>query len=108
MEKQKSELIKEFSLVAFVLIGFVLILMIWSDSLSDREPQGPGFYREAMIIDDDLYLTMTAKATSGTPDLPRDHKSDHSTPTPTMVPITMTSTKAPTLISPTASIEFEQ
>lgn len=110
MEKQRSEYLKEFSLAAFVLAGFVLILLIWSNSLSDSEPQGPGFYRAAMVIDEDFYLTMTMVAASGTPAQSRDHKNDHGSATPTLVTImaTSTPTSMPTPVPPTPSIEFEQ
>jgi hypothetical protein len=107
MEKEKSERIKEFSLAGFVLISVVLVLVIWSNTLSDHDPQGPGFYRATMEIDSNFYLTRTAEATSGTFQPTAGHKNERSTPTPTIA-ITMTETMTTTPIPPTPSVEFEQ
>ncbi len=108
MEKEKSERIREFSLAGFVLISVLLVLAIWSSTLSDRDPQGPGFYRATLEIDSGYFLTLTAEATAGTIQPTQEHKKEHGTPTPVVPVITATMTMTPTPVSPTPTVEFEQ
>ena len=97
MEKGKTERLKEFLLAGFVLVSVVLILTLWSNTLLDRDVDGPGFYRETVQGNGAFYLTRTAEASSGTFLPTKEHKNEHGTPPFTAIPITAT----PELFTPT-------
>lgn len=93
MEKKSPGRLKELLLLGFVLASLVLIAGIWADSLLDRGSQTPGFYRPTVQVEEGFFLTQTAAVELGTLQPTREHKNDHSTPTP---PITGTLTPTPT------------
>ena len=104
MEKAKTEHLKEFLLAGFVLVSVILILTLWTNTLLDRETEGPGFYRATLQVDGGFYLTRTAEAASGAPLPTKEHKNEHGTPTPAIVPATAT----PALILSTPTLETDQ
>lgn len=82
MEKAKAERIKEILLIGFVLAGVVLIALVWTHSLADRDPQSMGFYRGTAPVEDSFLITRTAEAALGTMPATREHKKEHATLTP--------------------------
>ena len=89
MEKAKSERIKEILLISFVLAGVVLISLVWTHALVDRDPQGTGFYRGTAQVEDNFFITRTAEAALGTVAPTRQHKNEHTIATPG-APVTLT------------------
>lgn len=89
METKKPERLKEFLLISFVFTGVVLIAMLWTNALTDRDPQGPGFYRNTVQVDHSFFMTQTANSVLGTTVPTREHKNEHATPTPGRI-ITLT------------------
>lgn len=104
MEKEKTDWIKEYLLAGFILVSVILILTIWTNTLLDRESDGPGFYRATVQVDTGFYLTITAEAASGQPLPTKEHKNEHLTSTPTLLPVTAT----PTFILSTPTLETDQ
>lgn len=103
MEKAKTERIKEYALAGFVLISVIMIALLWSNNLLDRESDGPSFYRATIQADSGFYLTRTAEATSGIVPPTREHKNEHSTSTPAVL-----GAMTPALIQSTPTIEVDQ
>ena len=104
MEKEKTNWIKEYGLAGFVLVSVILILTLWTNTLLDRESDGPSFYRATVQVDSGFYLTRTAEAASGVPLPTKEHKNEHPTSTPTLIP----STATPTFILSTPTLETDQ
>lgn len=104
MEKEKIDWIKEYVLAGFVLVCVILIFAIWANTLLDRESDGPSFYRATVQVDTGYYLTRTAEAASGVPLSTKEHKNEHPTSTPTLIP----STATPTFIRTTPTLETDQ
>lgn len=93
MENEKRDQVKNFMLAAYVLVGVLLIVSIWANALLTREPHGPSFYRATAHVDNAVYLSQTADASSGTMIPTKAHKNEHSTPIPEWL---LTTTPTPT------------
>lgn len=90
METKKPERLKEFLLISFVFAGVLFITMLWTSALTDRDPQGPGFYRNTVQADHSFFMTQTANSALGTTIPTRKHKNEHATPAPGMtIPLTV-------------------
>ena len=65
-------------LALYLVVAVALIMLIWADNLSGNDPTTPGYVRDTYIVDESVYLTVTAEAAAveRTP----------ATPTPTAVP----------------------
>lgn len=79
MEKAKSERIKEFLLISFVLTGVLLSVLLWASALSERDPQSTGLYRG---IEYSILITRTVEVAPETPAPTREHEDEPTTSTP--------------------------
>lgn len=96
MSKERANKLKEILLLAFLSIGIVLILAIWSSNLIEREFENPGFYRPTLSVDESYYLTITAAPSKG-PGQEHRGGGEHSSSTSTVTPdLNITNTPSPT------------
>lgn len=96
MATKKFEGIKTFFLMSFMIASIGLIFAQWADGLIDQESESPSYYRETAVVNDSMYVTLTAVARgyelgTGTP--VREHKNEQNhtttpgyTPTPSYTP----------------------
>jgi hypothetical protein len=63
MAQQKSHPnLKRNFLLIFVLIGLILVFMTWAEGLIGEETSTPGYYRDTFVVDESVYVTLTAEA----------------------------------------------
>ncbi len=49
-------------LALYLAVALILIVLIWADNLADDKTATPGYVRDTYIVDESVYLTVTAEA----------------------------------------------